>query len=128
MTSIRKLHIYLGCAFAPLLMFFVLSGSLQTFELHEGRKEGSYSPPGWLAAAGSVHTHQRMPAKEKKDASSRTPMRIVFTLTCVGLFATTTLGLVMAWSLKKHRRGVVLSLIAGVAIPIITILIQSQLR
>lgn len=124
MKSIRLLHLYLGCAFAPLLMFFIFTGLLQTFELHEGKKSGTYRPPAWLAAAGSVHTHQRLPSPDREKAASRTPLRIVFSVMCAGLLATTTLGLVMAWSMQKNRRGVIAALAAGTAIPLVILLLQ----
>src|SRR5262245_44647318 len=60
MKTIRAVHLYLGCAFAPLLAFYIFSGFLQTFDFHEARKDGSYTPPRWALQAGSIHMHQRL--------------------------------------------------------------------
>ncbi len=35
----RNVHLYLGVFFAPLLIFFVVSGCWQTFDLNQARPE-----------------------------------------------------------------------------------------
>ncbi|MBK8270033.1 MAG: hypothetical protein IPK83_17745 [Planctomycetes bacterium] len=77
MKTLRTIHVYLGCAFAPLLVFFLLSGLLQIFELHEGRKDGSYQPPRWVAELASVHMHQRLSPNAPQQRDPNWPMRIV---------------------------------------------------
>jgi len=37
MLKVRLVHFYLGVFFAPLILFFALSGVLQVFKLHEVR-------------------------------------------------------------------------------------------
>ena len=55
----RNIHLYLGVFFAPLLMFFLISGSWQTFDLHEASKDGSYKPPAIIKSLSQVHKNQR---------------------------------------------------------------------
>jgi len=60
MKLIRKLHLYLGCLFAPLIIFFSITGAWQTFNFHEGSKDKTYTPPAWvsvLSETPDVWTH-----------------------------------------------------------------------
>lgn len=127
MKTLRTIHVYLGCAFAPLLVLFLLSGLLQTFELHEGRKDGSYQPPRWIAELASVHMHQRLSPNAPQQRDPNWPMRIVMAVMCAGLFASVSLGVVMAWQLKKQRRSAMIGLLLGLIIPIAILLTQHNI-
>ncbi len=126
MRTVRQIHMYVGCAFAPLLVFFIVTGLLQTFDLHERRKDSPYVPPAWAAASASVHMHQRLPLEDRNNRPSRTPMRVVIAATCAGLLTTVSLGLVLAWRMAKERRAVLFSIAAGVVIPIAVLIIQHR--
>jgi hypothetical protein len=52
---LRMLHLYLGVFAAPALLFFAITGGLQTFSLHETPRGSSYTPPAWLAHAAQLH-------------------------------------------------------------------------
>lgn len=54
----RFLHLYLGVFTAPALIFFAVTGGLQTFSLHEPARDGSYKPSAWLASMGMLHKKQ----------------------------------------------------------------------
>jgi hypothetical protein len=54
----RFLHLYLGVFTAPALIFFAVTGGLQTFGLHEAARDGSYKPPAWLTSMGMLHKKQ----------------------------------------------------------------------
>lgn len=127
MKSLRQIHMYVGCGFAPLLVFFIVTGLLQTFDLHERRKDG-YQPPAWASSGASVHMHQRLPVENRNNAPSRTPMRILIAITCVGLLTTVSLGLVLAWRMVKDRRGVLIAIASGIVIPITALILQQRLR
>jgi hypothetical protein len=47
----RQLHLYLGTLFAPSIIFFAFTGSLQLFGLHEGQPWRSVSTAGMGAKA-----------------------------------------------------------------------------
>lgn len=128
MKSLRQFHMYVGCGFAPLLVFFIITGLLQTFDLHERRKDGSYRPPAWASASASVHMHQRLPVEDRKNAPSRVPVRVLITATCAGLLTTVSLGIVLAWRIVKERRAVLVALVSGTVIPIAVVLVQQRLR
>jgi hypothetical protein len=55
---VRQLHLYLGVFTAPMLLFFAITGGLQTFSLHETTRGSSYAPPAWLASMAQLHKKQ----------------------------------------------------------------------
>jgi hypothetical protein len=58
LKQIRQLHLYLGVFFAPSIIFFALTGTLQLFGLHEGHPGEAYQPPAWVQKLGSIHKNQ----------------------------------------------------------------------
>jgi len=116
MKTIRNIHLYLGCFFAPLLIFFVISGSLQTFNLHEKHKNNDgYKPPAIIKALSEVHTHQRLAYGNKNPKPSIT-FRFLLLLMSLGLLTTTVLGVLMALKFT-HPWKVGGCLLLGVFIP-----------
>ncbi len=55
---IRQTHLYIGIFISPALLFFALSGALQTFRLHEITPGSSYRPPAWVLTLAAIHKHQ----------------------------------------------------------------------
>ena len=60
MMNVRKLHRYLGVFFAPAILFFAVTGALQTFGLHEAAHKGDPPPVAWIAAMASIHKDQEL--------------------------------------------------------------------
>lgn len=58
--TLRQFHFYLGMFFAPAIIFFALSGALQTFRLQEEKGYGG-TPPSWIVWIASVHKDQKVP-------------------------------------------------------------------
>jgi hypothetical protein len=54
----REWHLYLGTLFAPSILFFAFTGSLQLFGLHEGHPGDAYQPPAWVQRLASIHKDQ----------------------------------------------------------------------
>lgn len=119
MKTIRRLHLYLGCFFAPLLALFAFTGVLQTFELHEATKDGRYAPPRWVAALATVHKHDVL-AKGDSPAA----MRVLVTAMSVGLLVTMALGVVLAFKSGRSPGWVIGSLVLGVVVPVAVLLIR----
>ncbi|MET0331627.1 MAG: PepSY domain-containing protein, partial [Dyella sp.] len=71
----RLVHLYLGVFTAPMLVFFAITGGLQTFGLHEASRGGGYTPPGWLASLGQLHKKQTTQVPQRRprpvDAAAR---------------------------------------------------------
>lgn len=66
LKACRQLHLYLGAFTAPALLFFAITGGLQTFGLHETARGSSYAPPKWLAVAAQLHKKQDMDVPARK--------------------------------------------------------------
>ncbi|WP_348263341.1 hypothetical protein P8935_02030 [Telmatobacter sp. DSM 110680] len=54
----RQWHLYLGTLFAPSILFFAFTGSLQLFGLHESHPGDSYQAPAWVQRLASIHKDQ----------------------------------------------------------------------
>ena len=123
----RKLHLYLSCAVAPLLLFFIITGSWQTFMLHRGTKDGTYRPPAIVAQLSAVHTRQSLPAGEGAS-TKKAPFRIIVVLMSVGLVLTISIGVIMAFRVSQRKRPVWLTLAVGAVIPALVVLLELALR
>lgn len=55
---LRKVHLYVGVFIAPALLFFSLTGALQTFSLHETTRGSSYKPARWIMVLAQIHKKQ----------------------------------------------------------------------
>lgn len=58
LRTTRVVHLYLGVFTAPMLLFFAITGGLQSFSLHETTRGSSYTPPAWLASMAQLHKKQ----------------------------------------------------------------------
>lgn len=120
----RNIHLYLGVFFAPLLMFFLISGSWQTLDMHEASKSGDYKPPAIIKSLSQVHKNQRW-VDSKKIPQSSIPFQDLVLLMALGLLVTTILGIVMAF--KYTKTWIVWTcLIFGFLIPIVLLWLGYQ--
>jgi len=145
MRRVRQYHFYLGMFFAPAILLFALSGALQTFRLQEAKGYGG-TPPGWIVWMASVHKDQSLPrekqemrglakpstapAKRPRDGKdipfeqiSPLPLKIFVTLMSVGLLVSAVLGIFIALSNRTMRRTSVIVLVAGVALPLLLLMV-----
>ena len=112
---LRSIHLYSGCFFAPLLIFFIVTGCLQTFHLHQSRKDGSYKAPAVLNSLSEVHKHQRWTSGKLWPASSN-GFKLMVLLMSVGITSSILIGIVLAFKFSKAW-VVWLCLISGSLIP-----------
>ncbi len=115
MRRLRLLHLYLGCLFAPALLFFAVSGGWQIYRLQDTAKDGSYTAPAPLKFLSAIHTNQHLPGGK---ASQRTPLHAFALLSALGLITTTVLGLVMAFRFSASLVVPLLCLVAGIILPV----------
>ena len=115
LRSLRQIHLYLGCLFAPALIFFAVSGTWQLYRLQDSTKDGSYTAPRVLQVLSAVHTNSHLPGKRALDY---TPLHFFFALAAAGLVLTTALGVVMAFRVSSHALTPLLLLGGGIAIPL----------
>ncbi|GAB3793356.1 PepSY domain-containing protein [Dyella agri] len=153
LKACRQVHLYLGVFTAPALLFFAITGGLQTFSFHETTRGSSYAPPKWLAVAAQLHKKQTMdmPARKPRPAAdsvaARTaeaapvpaprpvgeaaaprarnplPLKIFTALVALALALSTLTGLYLAWRYTRHAGRVGAAFIAGIAVPILLALI-----
>ena len=109
MKKLRSLHLYLGCIFAPLLLFFAISGIWQTCGLNS-------KTLAWLS---TIHTSKAL----KIGTLSSPPLKFFVIIMAMSFILTTLLGVIMALKYGGNRRAAVYCLGAGIAIPVVVILI-----
>ena len=114
MKSLRSLHLYLGCLFAPMLIFFAVTGSWQLFNWHQSSKDKTYIAPPSLAALSFIHKDAHIPGTPGRQA---TPLRYFMLASAIGLVATTIIGIVMAFRFSNRPLVATLCLLAGIALP-----------
>ena len=150
LKTCRQVHLYLGVFTAPALLFFAVTGGLQTFGLHETARGSSYAPPKWLAVAAQLHKKQTLdlpahklrppagpsaaraapvpaapPAVEAAVLRKRSPLplKIFVALVALSLAVSSLSGLYLAWKYSRHGGRVVAIFLAGVAVPILLALL-----
>lgn len=150
---VRTIHLYLGVFSAPMLLFFAVTGGLQTFSLHEITRGSSYTPPAWLVSMAQLHKKQTLvvpprrerppsaqagtpaaagavappllqrPETGKRPLKNLLPMKIFFALIALGLFTSVLSGLYMAWRFSR-RPGLFGAVLAGgIALPLLLLLL-----
>src|ERR1051325_3990509 len=115
MQKLRSLHLYLGCIFAPLLLFFAISGIWQTLGIHSE----------FLSKLSSIHTSARW--KGGGEWSSF-PLRIIVILMALSFIATTILGIIMALKFGRSRKAAFYCLAAGVSVPTVLVVLRTITR
>lgn len=144
----RKIHLYLGIFSAPAILFFAISGGLQTLNLNDASRDGSYKPPQWLRVIAQVHKKQtaQLPARkplppaaivtptgntEMKSATALTPqelpqpqpnlipLKVFFVIVCASLFVSTISGIYLSWKYRRNRVIMAALLALGTVIPLV---------
>jgi hypothetical protein len=140
---LRKIHKYAGVFFAPALLFFSVSGLLQTFDFHKA--QAGVQPSRLVLELAALHKNQNLKTPRRPEgraatrpdgdravtdgtgrrgeAPQRAPslgaqlMKLFVAATAVVLGATTLAGLYMALQAPRGR-GLVWGLLAlGMATP-----------
>lgn len=114
MKSLRSLHLFLGCFFAPMLIFFAVTGSWQLFNWHQSTKGNTYTAPPALMALSFIHKDAHISGT---SARQPTPLRYFMFAAAVGLVTTTIIGIVMAYRFSRRPIVATLCLLAGIALP-----------
>jgi len=137
LRRVRQFHHYIGVFLAPAIIFFAISGGLQTFRLQEAKGWGGPPPRVivWMAAA---HIDQAPPhEKVKKPEASMPvgataaapkpavkkpvtlPLKIFVAFMAAGLVLSSLLGVVIAINSRTMRRVSILMLVAGTVVPLL---------
>lgn len=120
MKTLRRLHLYLGCFFAPLLLFFVGSGWYQTANPDRLKSPGEAETLSQKLRV--VHTDQIYPGdREFSRPSSPRGFRILVYSMSGALVATTLLGVVLAFRAVRSKWPVWLALGLGLLAPVLVL-------
>src|SRR5678810_914751 len=111
MQKLRSLHLYLGCLFAPLLLFFAVSGIGRTFGVQTQ----------FLRKLSTIHTGARW--KDGSDLSSL-PLKAFVLVMALSFILTTVPGVVMALKFGRSRRATTRCMAAGVILPALLIVLR----
>jgi len=132
---IRQLHVWVSVFVAPSLIFFAITGALQTFRVPD-QKDASVL----LQKLARVHRDDVFavkPAKPKKPEAAKAEgpkkpetekpkakpstevAKWFFAITSIGIAITTLLGLWMALAYSRQKLVIWALLIAGAATPVI---------
>ena len=110
MKTLLRIHRYLSCVLAPILLFFAVSGAWQVLDLHETRKDGSYVAPPLLQQLSRVH----------KAKGFEGPARMVYRVAVIGMAAAFVvaggIGIVLAFRLTRPRWVAGVCLLGGVGL------------
>jgi uncharacterized iron-regulated membrane protein len=117
---LRQFHLYLGCLFAPILIFFAVTGAWQIFDWHQSQKDGSYAAPAALRILSSIHKDAHIPPTRR---SSPAPVRYFMFAAAIGLVMTTVIGVIMAYRFSRQPLVATVCLAAGALLPIALLLI-----
>jgi hypothetical protein len=119
MKTLRQIHLYLGCIFAPLIIYFCLSGVWQVFRYNDVPKEGEVSGLRTvLHELSKPHTNSTLPGNNPKEAKSSF-FSLVAAAMGIGIIITALLGIVLALQFSKRVPMVFLCLGLGTFVPIL---------
>ena len=111
MKKLRAAHLYLGCIFAPMLIFFAVSGLWQTLSM------GLTQHSRLFALLSSIHTSHAM-----KIGSLTSIYMVGFViLMALSLILNIVLGVIMAFKFG-HKRAALYCLAGGIVVPLIFVL------
>ena len=116
MKTLRRIHLYLGCFFAPLLLFYVITGWYQT--VNPDRRKGVSDSQDLVSRLSRVHVEQYYPTQSASGYSTRL-FRVFIVIMANALIATVILGIILAFRTSRNKWPVWLSLALGIVLPVI---------
>jgi len=121
----RKLHLYLGCFFTPLLLFFILTGWYQT--VNPDRLKHPSEAETLLQKLRTVHVDQIYPGEDEftKPSSPKAFQALVVLMSIAGTI-TIGLGLFLAFKTIRPKWALWVTLAGGVLVPVLMLWIGHQ--
>jgi hypothetical protein len=118
MKLLRKLHLFLGVFFTPLLVFFVATGWYQTLEPERLKTPGDAET--LLQKLRVVHTDMIYPGdREFSRPSSPKLFQGIVGAMSAAVLITTALGVYLAFRTVRGTVWVLLCLVAGLVVPVV---------
>lgn len=116
MKFLRRLHLYLGCFFTPLLLFFIGTGWYQT--VNTNRNKGIGEGGGWREKLTSIHVDQVFPTESAETYSPQMFQYLIIVMS-VALIVTILLGVYLAFKTSRKAWTVLIALLLGLITPIV---------
>ena len=118
MKFIRRAHLFLGCFFTPLLLFYILTGWYQTVNLN--RLKHPSEAETLLQKFRVVHSDQIYPAEQEfEKPSSPKYFKAFVVVMAIAATLTIALGLVLSFKLLRPVWPVWLCLALGILLPML---------
>jgi len=115
MKLLRRIHLYLGVFFAPLLLFFVCTGWYQMF--HD-RQKNPGEGGSWVDRLSDVHVDQIYFSDSALSFSPQLFQFLVVSMS-ISLILTVILGIVLAFRSLRQRWLIWVSLGMGILLPVL---------
>jgi len=125
MKLLRRLHLYLGVFFAPLLLLFTVTGWWQT--VTPDRNKGLGFGQSWIEKLSTIHVDQYYPLPGPHTYATHA-FKILVVVMSVGLLLSLLLGLILAFKGSPRKKSVVAALLAGIAVPIVLLALGAKAR
>ncbi|HEY8966524.1 MAG TPA: hypothetical protein VIM58_08780 [Candidatus Methylacidiphilales bacterium] len=127
MKLLRRLHLYLGVFFAPLLLLFTVTGWWQT--VTPNRNKGFGFGKSWIEKLSTIHIDQYYPLTGPHTYATHA-FKILVVVMSAALIATLLLGLVLAFkgTAPKQRKLVWIALLGGIAVPVVLLALGAKAR
>src|SRR5881394_813963 len=100
MKQVRRLHLYLSCFFAPMLLFYICTGWYQTFTINRNKNLGEQTD--LVSKLTSVHVDQIYPS-QKAEAYSPKAFKILVVAMSISLIVTIALGIYLAFTIGRPK-------------------------
>jgi hypothetical protein len=115
---LRKLHLWLGVFFSPLLLLFIITGWWQTFATDDTKDHGAVN--AFLAQLSNIHTDDYF--REHAGAHhSSAHFKLLVGLMAATLIITILLGLALACQNRKQMAWSALAFALGILIPVLVL-------
>lgn len=112
---VRRLHLFLSVFFSPLLLLFLVTGCWQTLTTDDQRQAAGGFLHTLMGKLSSIHTDDEFP-RPNVVHPAHLPFQILVVSMCAALIISISLGLILAWQIK--RKGlVVVALLLGIVVP-----------
>ncbi len=119
MTFLRRLHLYLGCFFAPMLVFFCVSGMWQVFGLQWGENSKT------LRLLSTIHMGRNVKGGPNTYTLDSSWLEGLVVLMAISLIISIILGVILAFRFGRGTLALA-SLAGGILIPLILIITFSH--
>jgi 4-amino-4-deoxy-L-arabinose transferase-like glycosyltransferase len=115
---LRKVHLYLGVFFSPLLLFFILTGWWQTVTDDQKAAKGAGFFHNLMSRLSTVHTDDYYP-HGNAEQHSHLAMEVMIVSMAVALILSILLGLWLAWTAPRGKGLAAVVFLLGIAVPVL---------